>query len=62
MTTCDSSHAHSQSIPPYPVCLLAVPPGHTLEGVVRRWAAFMRRPEDAAHLLEGLRKAGLAER
>jgi adenylate cyclase len=41
--------------------VLRVDPKYTIDGTQRRHALF-KRPEDAEHLLDGLRKAGLPER
>jgi adenylate cyclase len=41
--------------------LLRINPKYTIDGTQRRLALF-KRPEDAEHLFDGLRKAGLPER
>jgi adenylate cyclase len=41
--------------------VLRIDPKYTIGRTLRRLALF-RRPEDVAHLLDGLRKAGLPER
>jgi adenylate cyclase len=41
--------------------VLRIDPNYTIDGTQRRIAPF-KRPEDAEHLFDGLRKAGLPER
>ena len=41
--------------------VLRIDPKYTIDGTQRRLARF-KRPEDAEHLFDGLRKAGLPER
>ena len=41
--------------------VLRIDPKYTIDGTQRRLALF-KRPEDAEHLFDGLRKAGLPER
>jgi adenylate cyclase len=41
--------------------VLRIDPKFTIDDTVRRLAAF-KRPEDAEHLFDGLRKAGLPEK
>ena len=41
--------------------VLRIDPKYTIDGTSRRLALF-KRPEDAEHFLDGLRKAGLPER
>jgi adenylate cyclase len=41
--------------------VLRIDPKYTIDGTQRRFALF-KRPEDAEHLFDGLRKAGLPER
>jgi adenylate cyclase len=41
--------------------VLRIDPKYTIGGTQRRQALF-KRPEDAEHLFDGLRKAGLPER
>ncbi len=41
--------------------VLRIEPKYTIEGTQRRLAPF-KRPEDAEHFFDGLRKAGLPER
>jgi adenylate cyclase len=41
--------------------ILRIDPKYTIDDTQRRLALF-KRPEDAEHLLDGLRKAGLPER
>jgi adenylate cyclase len=40
--------------------VLRIDPKYTIDGTQRRLARF-KRPEDAEHLFDGLRKAGLPE-
>jgi adenylate cyclase len=41
--------------------VLRIDPKYTIDDTQRRLALF-KRPEDAEHLLDGVRKAGLPER
>ena len=41
--------------------MLRIDPKYTIDGTQRRLSLF-KRPEDAEHLFDGLRKAGLPER
>jgi adenylate cyclase len=50
----DEAHAEAAEV-------LRIDPNYTIDGTQRRLARF-KRPEDAEHLFDGLRKAGLPER
>jgi adenylate cyclase len=50
----DEAHAEAAEV-------LRIDPKYTIDGTQRRLALF-KRPEDAEHLFDGLRKAGLPER
>jgi adenylate cyclase len=50
----DEAHAEAAEV-------LRIDPKYTIDGTQRRLARF-KRPEDAEHLFDGLRKAGLPER
>ena len=50
----DKAHAEAAEV-------LRIDPKYTIDGTQRRLALF-KRPEDAEHLFDGLRKAGLPER
>jgi adenylate cyclase len=50
----DEAHAEATEV-------LRIDPKFTIDGTQRRQALY-KRPEDAEHLLDGLRKAGLPER
>jgi adenylate cyclase len=50
----DEAHAEAAEV-------LRLDPKYTIDGTQRRLALF-KRPEDAEHLFDGLRKAGLPER
>jgi adenylate cyclase len=40
--------------------VMQIQPGYTIEGMAKHFSPF-KRPEDAEHLFDGLRKAGLPE-
>jgi adenylate cyclase len=50
----DEAHAEAAEV-------LRIDPKYTIDGTQRRLARF-KRPEDAEHFFDGLRKAGLPER
>jgi Flp pilus assembly protein TadD len=50
----DEAHAEAAEV-------LRIDPNYTIDGTQRQMALF-KRPEDAEHLFDGLRKAGLPER
>jgi adenylate cyclase len=50
----DEAHAEAAEV-------LRINPKYTIDGTQRRLTLF-KRPEDAEHLFDGLRKAGLPER